>query len=143
MKTLILSSCMALSAVAGARAADEAAKPAPDRSMMIERHEKMAEMHKKTAECLKSAKAVKECHDAMMKDAPAKPGDCAFMAMAARCAARAKERGGMRGKAPAWAAPTRPRAASCLLRRETTLMTALPWALTSLLYRCIIILQYS
>lgn len=42
-------------------------KPASRRS----RHEKMAEAHRKAAECLKGSKTEKECHDEMMKDAPA------------------------------------------------------------------------
>ncbi|MDD5303346.1 MAG: hypothetical protein PHS14_09580 [Elusimicrobia bacterium] len=99
IKTLILSSCVTLAAVAGARAADEAAKAAPDRATMVERHEQMAEMHKKAAECLKAGKPVKECHDAMMKDGPAKPGDCAFMGDGCpMCGPGKGMRGGMRGK---------------------------------------------
>ena len=106
IKTLILTSFVALAAVAGARAAEEAA---PDRAKILERHEKMAEMHKKTAECLKSAKSVKECHDAMRKDAPAKPGDCAFMGEGCpMCGQGKRMRGGMRGKGPRMAPPTTP-----------------------------------
>lgn len=109
IKTLILASCAALASVSGARAADDAAKAAEVRTPMIERHEKMAEMHRKTAECLKSAKTVKECHDAMMKDAPAKPGDCAFMGEACpMCGQGKRMRAGMRGKGPRMAPPIAP-----------------------------------
>lgn len=76
MKILVLTLCAALAAAAAARAAD-AEKEAQDRAAMTQKHERMAEMHRKAAECLKSGKPATECHDAMMKDAPAGAERCA------------------------------------------------------------------
>lgn len=110
IKIIVLASFTAVAAVLGAGAADEAAKPAMDRAKMIERHEQMADMHKKAAECLKGSKSVKECHEAMMKDGPGKPGDCAMMGEGCpMCGGAGKGmRGGMRGKGMRMNAPAVP-----------------------------------
>lgn len=77
IKTLILLSCMVVAPFIGAHAADDATKAAPDRSKLVERHEKMSELHKTAAACLKAGKPIVECHDAMMKDSQMMhPGDC-------------------------------------------------------------------
>lgn len=62
-----------------AAAADDAAKPAPDRAAMTQRHEKMAEIHRRTAECLKAGTSVEGCHEAMQSAMPMKGADCGAM----------------------------------------------------------------
>lgn len=85
-----------------ALAADDAAKPAPDRAAMTQRHEKMAEMHRKTAECLKAGTAVEACHEAMKKEMPMKGADCAFMGEGCpMCGPRGGRGKGMRMGRPA------------------------------------------
>lgn len=59
-----------------AAAADNAAKTAPDRAAMTQRHEKMAEIHHRTAECLKAGKSVEACHEAMKAAMPMKGEHC-------------------------------------------------------------------
>lgn len=76
-----------------ALAADDAAKPAPDRAAMTLRHEKMAEIHRRTADCLKAGKSVEACHEAMHSAMPMKGEGCAPGQGCPMCGAR-----GGRGK---------------------------------------------
>lgn len=101
VKTLVLTLCAALAPVAGARAEDQASKETADRATMTQKHERMAEMHRRAAECLKSAKSVEDCHDALMKEMPAKPGECLFMGKdCPMCGQGMKMRGKGRGMRP-------------------------------------------
>jgi hypothetical protein len=54
----------------GAHAADvkSADTKMNDPQAKVQMHEHMAEMHKKAADCLRSGKAEKECHEAMMTE---------------------------------------------------------------------------
>lgn len=95
-KAIVLTLCAALSSAAAVPAAEPAPKEATDRAAMTQKHERMAEMHRKAAECLKSSKAVKECHDAMMKDAPEGGfhGDCAMCGHGKGMKGKGMRRGG-------------------------------------------------